>query len=76
MKIFYIANFKDIYSKKWADYFDDNGHMVIRYHLIKPKMSDVRKVKSAIKEAKPDILHSQYCGNGQCWEWLHAFTLM
>ena len=62
MKIFYIANFKDIYSEKWADYFEDNGHMITRYHLKEPKINDYKKIKRVIGQVKPDILHSQYAG--------------
>ncbi len=62
MKIFYIANFKDVYSKKWADYFEDNGHVVTRYHLVNPEINDYKKIVRTIKQIKPDILHSQYAG--------------
>ena len=71
MKIFYIANFNDVYSKKWADYFDDNGHSVTCYHLKKPKIKDLKMVKAKIKEVKPDILHSQYAGR---WALLGMLT--
>ena len=62
MKIFYIANFKDVYSEKWASWFEKNGHAVTRYHLKKPVIGDVKKVKRVIRQVKPDILHSQYAG--------------
>lgn len=62
MKIFYIANFSDIFSERWAAWFEDNGHAVTRYHLKKPKISDLKDLKKLIKQIKPDILHSQYCG--------------
>ena len=71
MKIFYIANFKDIFSERWASWFENNGHVVIRYHLSKPKVGDIKDLKLAIKEMKPDILHSQYCGR---WGALGMFT--
>jgi len=71
MKIFYIANFKDVYSEKWADYFENNGHVITRYHLKNPELSDLKKVKAAIQENKPDILHSQYCGR---WALLGMLT--
>ena len=71
MKIFYIANFNDIYSEKWAKYFEDNGHAITRYHLKKPKMKDLKKLKLTIGDIKPDILHSQYCGK---WALLGMLT--
>jgi len=71
MKIFYIANFRDIYSEKWAAWFEDNGHAVIRYHLKKPCSSDIKKAKMAIKDSNPHILHSQYAGR---WAMLGMLT--
>jgi len=73
MKIFYIANFKDVYSEKWADYFENNGHAITRHHIKTPKYGDLKILKKAIKQIKPDILHSQYAGRWATFGMLTGF---
>lgn len=61
MRIFYIANFKDIHSDKWVRFFEQEGHAVFRFH-VNGFLSELLRAKKEISTFKPQIVHIHYAG--------------
>jgi len=71
VKILYIANFNDIHSAKWAQYFIDHGHFCLMFHVERFSIKKLMELKEVIKQREPDILHAHYAGT---WGLMGALT--
>lgn len=65
MKILYIGNMNDIHTPKWAQWFIDNGHCVMKCHLdgLLDGFAKIGDLKRAIRTLEPDIIHAHYAGS-------------
>lgn len=62
MKILFLANFLDIHSEKWAQYYINKGHSVVKVHSDSFSLRTIWNLRKIIKRFKPDVLSSHYAG--------------
>jgi len=62
VKIVFFGNMNDVHTPKWAQYFIDKKHDVIKIHEPRFSIRGIFRLRNILNKIEPHILHTHYAG--------------